>query len=285
MSANQADYPVAMMCRLLQVSKSGLYAWRGRGLSARARSDIRLTAQIEAIHRHSHEIYGAPRVHAELRHHGTRVGCKRVARLMRAAGLRGACRRRFITTTQRDPMASAAPDLVQREFHADAPDRLWVADITYIPTWVGFIYLAIVLDVFSRRIVGWAMENHLRTQLVLCAIERAFAQRCPHDVIHHSDHGCQYTSIIFGTRCDELGIRPSMGSIGDCFDNAMAESFFASLECELLDRHHFRTHEEARTAVFEYIEGFYNPHRLHSSLGYLSPIDFERRYQAQTDPH
>lgn len=285
MNANQAKYPVTMMCRLLKVSKSGFYASQGRGLSARARSDIRLTAQIDAIHRASHGTYGAPRVHAQLHNTGTDVGCKRVARLMRQAALRGVSRRRFVITTQRDPVATAAIDLVQRDFRANAPDRLWVADITYIPTWVGFLYLAIVLDVFSRRIVGWAMENHLRTELVLAAIERAYAQRCPQEVIHHSDHGTQYTSIAFGQRCDELGIRPSMGSIGDCFDNAMAESFFASLECELLDRHHFRTHAEAKTAVFEYIEGFYNPHRLHSSLGYLSPINFERRYEAAERSH
>jgi transposase InsO family protein len=284
-NANQAKYPVAMMCRLLKVSDSGLYAWRARTLSARARNNIRLTAQIEAIHRHSHGTYGAPRVHAQLHNDGVQVGCKRVARLMRHAGLRGVSRRRFVTTTHRDPTATPAVDLVQRDFHASAPDRLWVADITYIPTWVGFMYLAVVLDVFSRRIVGWAMANHLRTELVLVAIEQAYAQRCPHEVIHHSDHGTQYTSIAFGKRCDELGIRPSMGSIGDCFDNAMAESFFASLECELLGRHHFRTHAEAKSAVFQYIEGFYNPHRLHSSLGYLSPITFERRYDALTDTH
>jgi transposase InsO family protein len=145
------------------------------------------------------------------------------------------------------------------------------------------MYLAIVLDVFSRRIVGWAMESHLRTELELSAIDHAFAQRCPHEVIHHSDHRCQYTSIAFGQHCEQFGVRPSMGSIGDCFDNAMAESLFASLECELLDRCHFRTHAEAKAAVFEYIEGFYNPHRLHSSLGYLSPINFERRHAAQND--
>lgn len=280
---NQADYPIATMCRVLKVSTSGLYAWRGRGLSAHVRSDIRLTAQIEAIHRHSHGTYGAPRVHAELRHLGMRIARKRVARLMRAAGLCGVSRRRFVTTTQRDLNAPSAQDLVQRNFRATAPDRLWVADISYVPTWTGFMYLAIVLDVFSRRIVGWAMENHLRSELVLSAIDRAFAQRCPHEVIHHSDHGCQYTSIAFGQRCEQFGVRPSMGSIGDCFDNAMAESFFASLECELLDRRHFRTHAEAKAAVFEYIEGFYNPHRLHSSLGYLSPINFERRHAAQND--
>jgi putative transposase len=273
------------MCRVLKVSRSAYYAWVKRGLSLRAIADIALTARIEAIHRHSRATYGWPRVHAQLQAEGTRIGHERVRRLMHAAGLRGVCRRKFVTTTQRDYEAEPAPDLVQRDFHASRPDQLWVADITYIPTWVGSLYLAIVLDVFSRRIVGWAMENHLRTELVLAAIEMAFAQRCPQAVIHHSDQGCQYTSIAFGERCEQMGVRPSMGSIGDCFDNAMAESFFASLECELLDRHHFRTLAEARTAVFEYIEGFYNPHRLHSSLGYLSPINFERRNSTQNALH
>jgi putative transposase len=274
---NQARYPVATMCRVLQVSRSGYYAWVKRGLSSRAIADITLTARIEAIHRHARGTYGWPRVHAQLRAEGIRIGHEHVGRLMRAAELRGACRRKFVTTTQRDHEAEPAPDLVQRDFHAARADQLWVADITYVPTWAGFLYLAIVLDVFSRRIVGWAMENHLRTELVLAAIEMAYAQRCPQAVIHHSDHGCQYTSIGFGKRCEQMGVRPSMGSVGDCFDNAMAESFFASLECELLDRHHFRTQAEAKAAVFDYLEGFYNPHRLHSSLGYLSPADFERR--------
>lgn len=282
---NQATYPVGVMCRLLKVSKSGYYAWDGRGLSKRALENIGLTAKIETIHRRAHGTYGRPRVYEQLRAEGVYISPQRVARLMRAAGLRGVSRRKFIVTTQRDIHATPAPDLVQRHFVAEGPDRLWVADITYIPTGSGFLYLAIVLDVFSRRIVGWAMETHLRTELVLQALQMAFAQRRPDDVIHHSDHGTQYTSIAFGRRCQEMGVRPSMGSVGDCFDNAMAESFFASLECELLDRHHFKIQAEAKTAVFQYIEGFYNPHRLHSALTYLSPINFERKHMLQQGLH
>ncbi len=276
--ANQATWPVGRMCRLLKVSKSGFYAWADRSMSAHAREDVKLTARIEAIHRCSHGTYGSPRVHAELSGLATHVGRKRVARLMRAAGLRGIHRRRFIVTTQRDFQAKSAPDLVQRQFLADAPNRLWVADITYIPTWQGFLYLAIVLDAFSRRVVGWAMAQHLRTELVVAALKMAYTQRDAQGVIHHSDHGCQYTSVEFGRRCREWGVRPSMGKVGDCFDNAMAESFFASLECECLDLHRFKDQGEAERALFQYIEGFYNPHRLHSSLEYLSPVNFERQF-------
>jgi putative transposase len=269
------------MCRLLNISRSGFHAWKDRPMSKRERKDLALKAKIEAIHRRSHEAYGSPRVHRALRAEGVYVGVKRVERLMREMKLRGACRRKFVTTTQRDVNARPAPDLVNRHFEASAPNRLWVADATYIPTWAGFIYLAIVLDVYSRRIVGWALENHLRTELMLTALDRAYAQRHPHEVIHHSDQGTQYTSIAFGNRCRELGIRPSMGSVGDCFDNAMAESFFASLECELLAKRSFKTHAEARMDIFEYLEGFYNPHRIHSSLDYVSPVNFERRYPTQ----
>jgi putative transposase len=265
------------MCRVLKVSTSGYYAWCDRSMSAHAREDVRLTAQIEAIHRCSHGIYGSPRVHRQLRSFDTCVSRKRVARLMRAAGLRGVSRRRFVVTTQRDLRAESAPDLVKRCFSVSAPNRLWVADITYIPTLAGFLFLAIVLDAFSRRVVGWAMADHLRTELVLAALEMAYRQRDPAGVIHHSDHGCQYTSVAFGRRCRDWGVRPSMGSVGDCFDNAMAESFFASLECECLDQHRFKSRSDAERAVFEYIEGFYNPHRLHSSLQYVSPINFERQ--------
>jgi putative transposase len=231
---------------------------------------------MNAIHERSHGTYGAPRVHAELEAEGIQVGRKRVARLMRTAGLVGVSRRKWITTTVRDRHARPAPDLVERNFVAPGPNRLWVADITYIPTCAGFLYLAVVLDAFSRRIVGWAMETHLRTELVLEALNMALAQRRPAGVIHHSDQGTQYTSIAFGMRCRESGVRPSMGSVGDCFDNAMCESFFATLECELLDRRHFRTQVEARMAVFEFIEGWYNPHRRHSALDYLSPINYEK---------
>ena len=278
MKVNRADYPVATMCRLLGVSTSGFYAWLKRPESARARRDAELAERVEAVHARSHGTYGAPRIHAELRAEGERVGRKRVARLMKARGLVGVSRRKGCQTTSRDESAQPAPDLVEREFAAEAPDRLWVADITYVPTWEGFLYLAVVLDVFSRRIVGWAMAAHLRTELVLSALNMALWQRRPEAVVHHSDQGCQYTSLAFSRRCEEAGVRPSMGSVGDCFDNAMAESFFATLECELLDRVTFRTRAEAERAIFEFIEGWYNPHRRHSALGYLSPMEYEQRH-------
>jgi putative transposase len=269
------------MCRVLEVSTSGYYAWCKRSPSARAQADADLTSRMSAIHERSRATYGAPRIHAELEAEGIQVGRKRVARLMRTAGLVGVSRRKWITTTVRDRNARPAPDLVERNFMAPGANRLWVADITYIPTWAGFLYLAVVLDAFSRRIVGWAMETHLRTELVLEALNMALAQRRPAGVIHHSDQGTQYTSIAFGMRCREAGVRPSMGSVGDCFDNAMCESFFATLECELLDRLHFRTQVEARMAVFEFIEGWYNPHRRHSALDYLSPINYERSHYSE----
>jgi putative transposase len=245
-------------------------------LSARAKRDVVLTAQITGFHARSDGTYGAPRILRDLWDVGERVSQKRIARLMQAAGLRGVSRRHWITTTERGPVAQAVPDLVQREFVAAAPDQLWVADITYLPTWAGFLFLAVVLDAFSRRIVGWAMATHLRTELVLAALEMARVQRQPTGVIHHSDHGSQYTSIAFGDRCEALGVRPSRGTVGDCYDNALCESFFATLECELLDRRTFRSHAEARAAIFRFIEGWYNPHRRHSTLGYLSPINYER---------
>ena len=195
MNVHQVTHPVGTLCRLLQVSRSGFYAWQDRPMSKRERQDLVLKGKIEAVHRHSHEAYGSPRVHLQLRAEGVYVSRKRVERLMREMQLRGACRRKFITTTQRDPNARPAPDLVNRQFTASAPNELWVADATYIPTWVGFLYLAIVLDVYSRRIVGWALENHLRTDLMLDALNRAYAQRLPHEVIHHSDHDLSLESI------------------------------------------------------------------------------------------
>jgi len=273
----KAAFPVRLLCRTLQVSRAGFYAWQGRPPAPRARADNRLGLEIAAIHAESRERYGSPRVHAELADRGCRISRKRVARLMRAAGLKGVMPKRFVTTTVRDEAAATSVDLVDRQFKADGADQLWVADITYIPTWSGFLYLAIVLDVWSRKIVGWAMATHLRTELVLEALNTALMQRRPLQVVHHSDHGCQYTSYAFGKRCREMNVMPSMGSIGDAFDNAMAESFFATLEKELLDRRRFRTQAEARLAVFEWIEGWYNPHRRHSSLGRISPVNFERR--------
>ena len=263
------------MCRVLEVSSSGYYAWRQWQPSVRAQADQKLRQQIREIHERSKGTYGAPRIHAELADTGVHVGRKRVARLMQAEDLRGVSRRKAPRTTQRKPDARPAPDLVQRDFTASRPNELWVADITFIRTWAGFLYLAVVVDAWSRRVVGWAMATHLRTELVLEALQMAIQQRRPEGVIHHSDQGSQYTSLTFGRRCREAGIRPSMGSVGDCYDNALCESFFATLECELLDRTIFHTQAEARLSVFEFIEGWYNPHRRHSALGYLSPNRYE----------
>lgn len=265
------------MCRVIGVSESGYHAWAKRAPSARARADAVLIERIGAFHAASQGTYGAPRIHADLRDAGLDVGRKRIARLMRVAGIVGVSRRRFVVTTTRNG-ARQAPDLVERTFVTDAPNMLWVADITYIPTWAGFLYLAIVLDVFSRRVVGWSMSTTLHSDVVLAALNMAVAQRKPKAVIHHSDQGSQYTSLAFGNRCREAGVRPSMGSVGDCYDNAMAESFFATLECELLARRRFKTQAEARMATFAFIEGFYNPRRRHSALNYLSPMAFERAH-------
>jgi putative transposase len=213
----------------------------------------------------------------DLHDEGFRVSDKRIARIMRERKIYGATRRKGFKTTVRDRDARPAPDLVDRNFTASAPDQLWVSDITYIPTWSGFLFLAVVLDVYSRRVVGWAMADHLRTELVLDALNMALYRRRPKNVIHHSDQGCQYTSIAFGKRCAEAGVRPSMGSVGDCYDNAMCESFNATLECELLVKHRFRNQREAALAVFDFIEGWYNPHRRHTSIGNISPVEFERR--------
>ena len=276
MSANQATFPLATMARVLGVSEAGYYAWRHRPQSAHAYADAALLKRVRTIHATSRETYGSPRVHAALQADGEKHGRKRVARLMRTAGLVGASRRRAgVTTTKRDKEAKPAPDLVDRNFTAPAPNQLWVADITFVPTAAGFLYLAVVLDAWSRKIVGWSMANHLRAELVLDAMEMAIGQRRPGDVVHHSDQGSQYTSLAFGNRCKEAGVRPSMGSVGDAYDNAMAESFFATLECELLDRRRFASQAEARMACFSFIEGWYNPVRLHSSLGYRSPMAYE----------
>jgi transposase InsO family protein len=240
-----------------------------------------LTKEIRRIHTRSKGTYGAPRIQAELADQGMHIGRKRVARLMRVADLQGVSRRKDPRTTRRRPGAQPAPDLVQRDFTATGPDELWVADITYVATRAGWLYLAVVVDAWSRRVVGWAMATHLRTELVLDALAMAISQRRPQAVIHHSDQGSQYTSLAFGNRCREVGIRPSMGAVGDCFDNALCESFFATLECELLDRSTFQTPAEARLAVFQFIEGWYNLHRRHSALGQRSPMRFEMEQTIQ----
>ena len=278
MRANRAEFSVRTLCRVLGVSPSGYYAWKDRPPSAREVANERLVARMREIHEFSRETYGRPRMYAELRDEGWLVNHKRVGRLMAREGLQGASRRKKWRTTKRSKDARPAPDLVERDFAVNEPDRLWVADITYVPTWSGFLYLAVVVDACSRRVVGWSMETHLKTELVLQALNMALWQRRPESVIHHSDQGTQYTSIAFGLRCKEAGVRPSMGSVGDAYDNAMCESFFATLECELLDRRRFRNQAEAKMAVFDFIEGWYNPHRRHSALGQLSPLNYESRH-------
>ena len=270
---------MATMCRVLGVSPSGYYAWRHRPPSRRQQVDHTLLDRIRVIHAQSRGTYGAPRIHAELRETGVRCGRKRIARLMRQAGLAGAHRRRRLRTTIRDGDAAPAPDLVARAFATDRPDRLWIADITYVRTWSGWLYLAVVLDTFSRRVVGWSMADHLQSDLVVDALNMALWNRRPAPgLVHHSDRGCQYTSLAFGRRCREAGILPSMGRVGNAYDNAMAEAFFATLETELLTRQAFPHRGAARAALFDYIEGFYNPHRRHSAIGYLSPAEYERRW-------
>ena len=274
--AEKTHHEVSLLARVLGVSRQGYYAWTRREPSDRAQRDAELTEAIREHHHRSHGTYGAPRIHADLREKGDSVSRKRVARLMRQAGLAGVSRRKGSATTVADRRGFAAPDLVRREFTASGPDRVWTADITYVPTWEGFLYLAVVLDVFSRRIIGWAMADHLRTELVTDALAMAVDRRQPAPgVIHHSDKGSQYTSLTFGDRCRETGIRPSTGRTGSCFDNAVTESFFASLECELLDRTTLATRAQAQRAVFAYIEGFYNTRRRHSANGQLSPADYE----------
>ncbi|MFM2245352.1 MAG: hypothetical protein RL071_1426 [Pseudomonadota bacterium] len=276
MKAHQAQHKISMMARVLELSRSGYYAWLARSPSDRSKDEVKLMAAVANQHRLSRGIYGAPRIHAALREAGTRVGRKRVARLMRAAGLSGVTRRRRRSTTSRDPASRPAPDLVNRKFTADQPDQLWVADITHVPTRAGALYLATVMDVWSRKIVGWALDEAMPAELVARALEKACAARRPKRVIHHSDQGSQYTSALFSKRCAEHGVLQSMGTVGDCYDNAMAESFFATLEVELFGAVGvFRSHDDAQQQIFTYIEGFYNTQRRHSALGYRSPQRFE----------
>jgi putative transposase len=270
-------WPVVTQCRVLDVSSSGFYAWRKRTPSKRDQANIALGDRIEVLHSASNETYGRPRIQADLHDENIFASDKRVARLMRERNIQGASRRKSFKTTIRDKDALPAPDLVNRKFTASGPNQLWVADITYVPTLAGFLFLAIVLDVFSRRIVGWAMATHMRAELVVDALDMAIHNRKPKNVIHHSDQGSQYTSIAFSKRCEHAAVRPSMGSVGDCYDNAMCESFNAILECELLVKHRFANPRAAALKVFEFIEGFYNPRRRHTSIGNISPAEFERR--------
>ncbi len=282
----KAFYDVSVLCALLKVSRSGFYAWARRPRSARSLADEVLTEQIRCAYDDNRKVYGTPRIHAELADAGVHVGRKRVARLMRAAEIVGCHRRkRSFSITKQDPKAQAAPDLVGRKFVATCPNQLWVADVTYVPTVEGWLYLACVTDVFSRLIVGWSMASHRKTDLVVDAATMAVTRRGGHvpGVIHHSDRGGEYTSHALERELRRHRALASMGSVADCFDNALAESAFATLECELFDQQpgrRFATRREAKLAVFDYLETFYNPRRRHSALGMRSPLAFEAAHRA-----
>ena len=275
-AVEKAKYPVALLCRVLQVASSGYYAWRQRQPSRRSQTNAALTQQIRTIHERSRGTYGAPRMHAEL-HANQPVSRKRVARLMRAAGLAGRPPRRFRRTTIPDPKVQL-DDLVQRDFTASGPDQKWFGDITYIRTWEGWLYLAVILDAYSRKVVGWAMADHLRTELATTALQMALTTRRPQPgLIHHTDRGSQYTSSAYGELLSAHQVRQSVGRPGTCWDNSVAESFFATLKTELIYRHIWPTRRLAESAIFEFIAGWYNQHRRHSTLGYRSPAAVERR--------
>ena len=286
--AERAHYPVNLLCRLLKVSRSGYYAWASRSPSPRALADEVLTEQIGGFYAASRKTYGAPRIWLDLKDAGVQVGQKRVARLMRVNGWQGVHRRSWKHATKADPNAVPAPDLVNRDFTATGPNQKWVADITYVPTVMGWLYLAVVLDVFSRRIVGWSMDTHRKTQLVCDAVSMAVANRGGQvaGVIHHSDHGGEYTSRDLERELRRCGALASMGSVADCYDNSMAESFFASIETELFwvqQHRRFDSHREAELAVFDYIEVFYNRQRRHTSIGGIPPVTFETRHAQQLE--
>ncbi|GAB3157593.1 IS3 family transposase [Microbispora hainanensis] len=274
----QGGHNVKRACELLEVSRAAFYVRRNPTPGPRAVRDKQLSERIGGVHRASRGTYGAPRIHAALRHEGERCGRRRVARLMRALGLQGRYRRRRQATTIPDPAAAKRPDLISRDFQPepDALDTRWCGDITYIATDEGWLYLATVIDIASRRVVGWATADHLRTELVADALQQAWRNRRPTtSVIFHSDRGCQYTSTAYTRLAERLGVRLSVGRRGQCWDNALAESFFATIKGELLDEHRWPTRAAARSAIFEFIESWYNLRRLHSSLGYVSPAAYE----------
>jgi putative transposase len=274
------------MCRALGVNRTSFHDWVRRAPSDRALSDAFLVEKVKQIHAASDRTYGARRIHAELRmEHGIRVGRKRVERLMHVAGVSGVVPRQRRRTTVRLPGVRVAPDLVERDFRPEGPNQTWSADITYVSTREGFLYLAHVQDLFSRLIVGWSMADHLRSELVVDALEMALHRRRPaRGLIHHSDQGCQFTAVLFSNRCAKAGVEVSMGSVGDCYDNAVCETFHATIKKEKIYRQSWSTRAEARAAIFEYIEGWYNPRRRHSTLGYLSPIQFERQHAEVDQP-
>jgi putative transposase len=275
--AEKASTPVSVACELLGVSSSGFYAWASRAPSDRDLSDAWLVEKIKAVHRENRAVYGSRRVTAELRlGEGVVVSRKRVQRLMRQVGVSGLQKVKRGRTTVRVPGVRVADDLVERRFRPDRPDVLWVADITYLRTWEGWVYLAAVQDAYSRRIVGWSMADHMRAELVVDALQMALHRRRPAPgLIHHSDQGSQYVALGFGQKARDAGIAVSMGSKGCAYDNAVAESFFATLKKELVHRRSWPTRRELISEVFEFVEGFYNTTRRHSTLGYLSPAQFE----------
>lgn len=276
--AEKANYPIALMCRVLEVSRAGLYAWRSRPrLCATKREDIRLLPEIRAIHGSSRETYGSPRVHAELRRRKIRISRKRAARLMRAAGLRGKLRRRFCRTTDSKHDLPIAPNLLDRHFTQESADRVWASDITYIPLASGWAYLAVVIELHSRSVVGWALADHLRTELIEDALLVALGTRVPDaGCLHHSDRGCQYASSSYRDLCTANGLTISMSRRGDCYDNAVVESFFGTLKQELVHGVRWMTLGDARPALHDYIEVFYNRQRLHSALGYRTPAEVDQ---------
>ena len=275
--AEKANYPVALMCRVLGVSRSGLYAWACRGTSARARADVALSERIHEIHSASRSTYGSPRVHRGLRREDIRVGRKRVERIMRRDGLQGRLRRRFRRTTDSNHSLPVAPNTLNRQFGVDAPDRVWAGDITYIRTANGWGYLAVILDLHTRLVVGWALADHMRTELVEMALLCALGKREPSEgLLHHTDRGSQYASTSYRGRLEALGIEVSMSRRGDCYDNAVVESFFGTLKQELVHHARWTSLEDARAAIHDYIEVFYNRQRLHSALGYKTPAEVDQ---------
>lgn len=278
---HRGEFPLGLMCRVLELHRSSYYAWRHRGASRRHQANAALRACIRAVYAESDQTYGSPRVHAELVAAGVRCGRHRIARLMRAEGLWAVSRRRWRTTTRRDPTTAPAPNRLQRAFGVQGPDQVWATDVTYVATRAGWLYLAIVLDVGTRRVVGWALARHLRESLPLAALRMAIGRRrIVPGLLHHSDQGRQYTSVRYQALLAQHRMVSSMSRVGDCWDNAVSESFFATLKCERLHRRDYRTPGEAQQDIVRYIEGWYNPRRRHSVLGYLSPMEYEEQFAA-----
>lgn len=274
--AEKAKHSIAALCRLLEVSTSGYYAWEARPRSEREKEDEVLSTHIRAIHKASRGTYGSPRVHEQLRRDGFDVSRKRVVRLMKEAGIAGLRPKRWRQTTDSNHSFDVAPNLLERDFTTEAPNRAWVADITYIRTWEGWLYLAAIVDLYSRRVVGWAAADHMRTELVTEALEKALQRRQPpRGLIHHSDRGSQYASDDYQRQLALHGLICSMSRKGDCWDNAVAESFFGTLKSELIDRRPWPTRRQAIDAIRSYVDVFYDAQRLHSTLGYRTPAEVE----------